>query len=98
MSEETGLRVVTSRKIVSPAITWAFDFFLATAWPYRLMQCFGVRWVWRPRWLEELCWRLFERLSKSDRKAALTPALSQREREEEGSTLLIVAEKPEKPV
>ena len=30
--------------------------------------------------------------------SVLTPALSQREREEEGSTLLIVAEKPEKPV
>ena len=75
MLEEAGLRVVTSRKIVSPAITRAFDLFLATAWPYRLMQCFGARWVWRPRWMEELCWRLFERLNKTERQAALTPAL-----------------------
>jgi len=109
MVSAAGLDVIESRKIVSPAVTRAFDFFLATAWPYRLLQQFGVRFVWRPRWMEGWCWRLFETLvhdgagdraednewesgPMNDRN--LTTAALRSEAEAEGSTLLMVAEKP----
>ena len=120
MLSAAGLRVVESRKIVSPATTRAFDLFLATAWPYRLLQLFGIRWVWRPKWVEEWCWRLSERLCEGaaiehsndecqmTNDEFLSPAPSRWRRTEaaienpkskiqnikEGSTLLVVAEKP----
>jgi SAM-dependent methyltransferase len=76
-----GFGLVVSRKIVSPRLTRWFDFWLITAWPYKLMQWIGVQpFVWRPKSLRKLCWKWF-------------PAIDE-EYEEEGSVLLVVAEKP----
>ena len=77
-----GFRLVESRKILSPRVIRWFDFWLITAWPYKLMQWLGMRpFVWRPRWLTRLCWNWFKSI---DEDAG-----------DEGSVLLVVAEKPE---
>ncbi len=81
MLAAAGFRLVEGRKILSPRLIRWFDFWLITAWPYKLMQWLGMRpFVWRPRWIARLCWKWFQSI---DEDAA-----------DEGSVLLVVAEKP----
>ncbi|HVC93828.1 MAG TPA: class I SAM-dependent methyltransferase [Pirellulales bacterium] len=76
-----GFKIVDCRNIVPPRLTYWFDFWLLTAWPYKLMQWLGMRpLVWRPKWVQDCCWRWFESLLDDS--------------ETEGSTLFVVAEKP----
>jgi SAM-dependent methyltransferase len=80
MLERAGFRIIVSRKIVSPRLTCWFDFWLITAWPYKIMQWLDMRpIVWRPKWLRLWLWRRVRPLIE--------------EGGEEGSTLLVVAEK-----
>ncbi len=80
MLQAAGFRLVVSRKILSPRLTRWFDFWLITAWPYKLVQWLGVQtFVWRPKWLRRLCWRCFQSIDE--------------ECGNQGSVLLVVAEK-----
>lgn len=86
---EAGFELITSRQIVSPRLASWFDFWLATAWPYRLWQRFGAPPVWRPKWFERLCWEAFQRLDENQRDG------DQKDRDhEDGVVLFVVAEKP----
>jgi len=81
MLSAAGFRLVVRRKIVSPRLMCWFDFWLITAWPYKLMQWGGVKpFVWRPKWVRRLCWKWFQAIDE--------------ECDEQGSVLLVVAEKP----
>jgi len=76
-----GFRLVETGTILSPRLIRWFDFWLITAWPYKLMQWLGMRpFVWRPRWLARLCWKWFQSINE--------------DAGDEGSVLLVVAEKP----
>ena len=75
---EVGFSVVFSRKIIAPRLAGRIDFWLATAWPSRLWRPFGTLRVWRPRWFEQWCWRMFQRLDMD---------------EDEGAVLFVVAQK-----
>jgi ubiquinone/menaquinone biosynthesis C-methylase UbiE len=79
---KAGFRLITSRKIVAPRLASWFDFWLATAWPYRLWQRFGTPRVWRPTWLARRCWEAFQRLDGD---------------QDDGAVLFVVAEKPGGP-
>jgi SAM-dependent methyltransferase len=84
---DAGLNIVASRKIIGPRIIRAFDMLLATAWPYRFMQAVGKHWLWRSNWARETCWRFCRRLMADGDDGG------QSTDEEEGSALLVVAEK-----
>jgi ubiquinone/menaquinone biosynthesis C-methylase UbiE len=86
MISAAGLYIVTSRKIVTPRVTKAFDLLLASAWPYRLIRGTSAQRLWRPAWVSHLCWKLYQRLATEDRTE-----------NDEGSVLLIVAEKAADP-
>ncbi|HVC96360.1 MAG TPA: class I SAM-dependent methyltransferase [Pirellulales bacterium] len=76
----SGFRIIVARKIVSPTLTLWFDFWLITAWPYKLIQWTGARpFEWRPFWLRRLCWNRFRAIDA--------------ERGTAGSAVLVVAEK-----
>ncbi|MGH7194815.1 MAG: class I SAM-dependent methyltransferase, partial [Candidatus Saccharimonadales bacterium] len=74
-----GFTLITSRGIVAPRVASWFDFWLATAWPYRLWQRFGTPRVWRPRWFVRRCWEAFRKIDCD---------------QGDGAVLFVVAEKP----
>jgi SAM-dependent methyltransferase len=86
MLSNVGLNVVESRKIVGPRIIAAFDLLLATAWPYRLTRGTKADWLWRPKWISELCWKLYQQLAADGEDPRSRD-------DEDGSVLLVVAEK-----
>ncbi len=58
-----GLRLVLSRRILSPRLTYLWDLLLPAALPGWLL---GVRRSWRPRWLARRLARLLARRGRAD--------------------------------
>jgi ubiquinone/menaquinone biosynthesis C-methylase UbiE len=80
--DQAGFQLVVSQKIVSPALTAWWDFLLVFAWPSLLGSRRDRAVVLHPAWLCRLVKKHFYRLLSC---------------EEEGSNLLLVAQKPSNP-
>lgn len=81
MFAASGLELIITRRIVSPRLTRCFDFLLAFAWPYRLLPSWVYSLVCRPPGVCSLVRKSLLPLCYSD--------------ENNGSSLLFVARKPE---
>lgn len=80
MFRQAGFEIAASRRIVSPAVTRCWDFFLATAWASQVASRWGVFPLWCPGWLRVLLRKAFFGLVQAE--------------EVDGSDLLFLLQKP----
>ncbi len=79
--ENSGLKILTTKNIISPLITKLYDFFILTSWPAQLFRpLIGRRKVFRPKFAENILVKIFLKYILEEEKV--------------GTNLFIVAKKP----
>ena len=79
--KSAGFQIVTMKDIISPTITKLYDFFILTSWGAQLFRpILGRRYVYRPRFLNNLLTKIFLKYVEEDEKI--------------GTNLFVIATKP----
>ncbi|HVA49851.1 MAG TPA: class I SAM-dependent methyltransferase [Pirellulales bacterium] len=81
MTESAGLSITDSKTVISPVLSRWFDFWLLTAWPYKLFGPGRRRLLGWPSWSTAALWRWLSAVESRDA--------------DDGGVLYLIAHKPD---